>query len=104
MGANFRLELKEILSSVAHQTTGLKSDFGRGRSHMLRCRCARDLRVLQGFESFLDLCKNVFLIIHNLTSPAVAQQNTTSNTLAVKTLATTDVDLATTDVEIGSKL
>jgi hypothetical protein len=79
MGANFRLELKEILPSVAHQTTGLKSDFGRGRSHMLRCRCARDLRVLQGFEGFLDLCKNVFLIIHNTQSKIPRSRTTKYN-------------------------
>jgi len=34
VGANFQARVKKVPSSVPHQSTGLRSGPGRGRSHM----------------------------------------------------------------------
>jgi hypothetical protein len=50
LGANFRLGLKKIPSSVPCQSTGLRSGYG------LWCHC---VWVGQGFGDFLDLCEKI---------------------------------------------
>jgi len=71
VGANFQARVKKVPSSVPHQSTGLRSGPGRGRSHMGYGAAVygwgRGSEVnLHGFIGFLDLRENVFFLIQRL--------------------------------------
>jgi hypothetical protein len=68
VGADFRLGLKKISSSVPCQSTYLRPGPSRGHSHVLRCRC---VWVGQGFGVFLHPYENVFFLgyLQHITYP-----------------------------------